>query len=247
MPRASASGIRIRKSDVERIKKLNASARRKQRRLKNEFGVEINIDIKKVNDFSTREQFNNYVQSLENFTYRNRYRYVKNEYGVVISRKQYNEIRKETERINKIYEQRRKRLDKMPFTSRGKKTYETVKDRRLMGDVRFNEFRKRTFRFEKFRNKSELNAFVNNLSIKLKPDYFSKKDILYKQNYIKALQNVYGTLADDIIEIVEKMNTSQFIDIFYSEDIGEIGFHYDDVEMRLKLEATRSFWYNYQE
>lgn len=91
----------IRNKDVERLKKLQTSARRKKRRLSNLFDVDVDVEIKPITTFGSRQEFNKYVSQLETFTDRSNFRYVKNEYGVVIPRETYNKIKQEVTQINR--------------------------------------------------------------------------------------------------------------------------------------------------
>lgn len=225
----------IRNKDVERLKKLQTSARRKQRRLGNLFDVNVNIDYTGITDFKSRKEFNKYVSQLEQFTDRSNYRYIKNKHGLVVPRETYNELRKEVAQLNKENKKRLKKLEKQNFKSRGKDTQEKVKDRKLMGDTRYNEFKPKEFNFDRFRNKKELEEYKESLKKKTHPKFYDSKAKRYKENYITGLENVFGKMAKKLIGKIKKMDTDEFMNLYYTEDIANINFMYEFMDVVAKL------------
>jgi hypothetical protein len=62
----------------------------------------------------------------------------------------------------------------------------------------------------------------------------ARKD-LFKENYIKALNNVYGDYASSVREIIERLPADVVVDTYYREQEASIDFHYDKIEMDFKL------------
>lgn len=225
----------IRNKDVQRLKKLKTSARRKEKRLTNLYNVNVDLEFKDINDFNSRKEFNKYITQLETFTDRKNYRYVKNEHGLVVSRETYNKLKNEIAQINKENKKRLKQIEKKQFKSRGKNTDEKVRDRKLMGDTRYNEFKPKKFNFNRFRNKQELKEYEKSLKQKTDPKFYDKKAKRYKENYITGLENIFGKMGKKLIKKIKNMDTDDFMNLYYTEDIANIDFMYEFMDVVAKL------------
>lgn len=225
----------IRNKDVERLKKLQISARRKKRRLSNLFDVDVDVEIKPITSFESRQEFNKYISQLETFTDHSNFRYVKNEQGLVITRERYNKIKQEVAQVNRENKKRLRKIEKKKFKSRGKETDEKVRDRKLMGDTRYNEFKPKKFNFNRFRSEKELNDYEKSLKQKTDPKFYDKKAKRYKDNYITGLKNVFGKMANKLISKVKTMDTDEFMNLYYTEDIANINFMYEFMDVMAKL------------
>lgn len=225
----------IRNKDVERLKKLQTSASRKEKRLSNLFNVDVGVDIKPITSFSSRKEFNKYITQLETFTSRSNYRYVKNKYGVVVPRETYNEIKRKVAQVNKENKKRLRQIEKKKFKSRGKETDEKVRDRKLMGDTRYNEFKPKKFNFNRFRTEKELRDYEKSLKRKTDAKFYDKKAKRYKENYITGIRNIFGKMGNKLIAKIKSMDTDKFMDLYYTEDIANINFMYEFMDVIAKL------------
>lgn len=225
----------IRNKDIVKLKKLQVSARRKKKRLNSLFDVDIDIDIKPITSFDSRKEFNKYVSQLEKFTDRSNFRFVKNEHGVVVPRETYNKIKQEVAQLNKENKKRLRKIEKKKFKSRGKETDEKVRDRKLMGDTRYNEFKPKIFNFNRFRNKKELEEYEKSLKQKTNPKFYAKRAKRYKRNYVTGLKNIFGKMSDKLVDKIKKMDLDDFMDLYYTEDIADINFMYEFMDVAAKL------------
>lgn len=225
----------IRNKDIVKLKKLQVSTRRKKKRLSSLFDVDIDIDIKPITSFDSRKEFNKYVSQLEKFTDRSNFRYVKNEHGVVVPRETYNKIKQEVAQLNKENKKRLRKIEKKKFKSRGKETDEKVRDRKLMGDTRYNEFKPKIFNFNRFRNKKELEEYEKSLKQKTSPKFYAKRAKRYKKNYVTGLKNIFGKMSDKLVDKIKKMDLDDFMDLYYTEDIADINFMYEFMDVAAKL------------
>lgn len=225
----------IRNKDVERLKKLQTSASRKKRRLSNLFDVNVDIEIKPITAFGTRQEFNKYISQLETFTDPSNFRYVKNEHGLVVQRETYSRIKQEIAQLNRINKKRLRKIEKKQFKSRGDDTEEKVRDRVLMGDTRYNEFKQKKFNFNRFRSEKELKEYEKTLKKKIDPKYYVKKAKRYKANYINGLKNIFGKMGKKLISKVRSMDDDEFMILYYTEDIANIDFMYEFMDVIAKL------------
>lgn len=225
----------IRNKDVERLKKLQTSASRKKRRLSNLFDVNVDIEIKPITAFGSRQEFNKYISQLETFTDPSNFRYVKNEHGLVVQRETYSRIKQEIAQLNRKNKKRLRQIEKKKFKSRGEDTEEKVRDRVLMGDTRYNEFKPKKFNFNRFRSEKELKEYEKRLKKKIDPKYSAKKAKRYKANYIRGLKNIFGKMGKKLISKVKSMDADEFMTLYYTEDIANIDFMYEFMDVMAKL------------
>lgn len=240
MPTRNQS-IRIRASDKQRLQQVNKRIYNKEYRLSREFGVSAPIQRKSINDFNTRQEYNNYMKRAESFLNRSNYRYVKNQYGVVVPRSEYNRLRNTYNEINRANQKRMNQITRRQFTSRGEVQPQSMSERiNLMGDERYSSLRQLNFDFNRYRSEGDLRRDLERITSRR--DNVSKRDKQLKANYIQGLRNVFGKSAKNIIRSVKNMSPTQFTNLFYTEDIVDFNFFYSYEEKQMKLELLNGIF-----
>lgn len=220
------------------VRRLNKSISNKKSRIKKEFGVELQIKTKPIKEFGSRKEYNEFVKQSKNFIDRRNFRYVKNPHGVVLRREEYEQIKKDVEKINRRNNRKLNKVDKKTFTSRGKKTDTRVIDRRLMLDPRYDYLRDMDFkkRWNTLQTAQDVENYAEKAANRARDEYELETQNLFKNNYIKSLQNVFGSNANAIIEKVNEMSPEEFEQLYLTEDIVDFDFNYDDqIEVDSKL------------
>lgn len=220
------------------VRRLNKSISNKKSRIKKEFGVELQIKTKPIKEFGSRKEYNEFVKQSKNFIDRRNFRYVKNPHGVVLRREEYEQIKKDVEKINRRNKRKLNKIDKKTFTSRGKKTDTRVIDRRLMLDPRYDYLRDMDFkkRWQTLQTAQDVENYAEKAANRARDEYELETQNLFKNNYIKSLQNVFGSNANAIIEKVNEMSPEEFEQLYLTEDIVDFDFNYDDqIEVDSKL------------
>lgn len=220
------------------VRRLNKSISNKKSRIKKEFGVELQIKTKPIKEFGSRKEYNEFVKQSKKFIDRRNFRYVKNPHGVVLRREEYEQIKKDVEKINRRNKRKLNKIDKKTFTSRGKKTDTRVIDRRLMLDPRYDYLRDMDFkkRWQTLQTSQDVENYAEKAANRARDEYELETQNLFKNNYIKSLQNVFGSNANAIIEKVNEMSPQEFEQLYLTEDIVDFDFNYDDqIEVDSKL------------
>ena len=104
-----------------------------------------------------------------------------------------------------------------------------------MGDTRYNEFKPKKFNFNRFRSEKELKEYEKRLKKKIDPKYYAKKTKRYKANYIRGLKNIFGKMGKKLISKVKSMDDDEFMTLYYTEDIANIDFMYEFMDVMAKL------------
>lgn len=220
------------------VRRLNKSISNKKSRIKKEFSVELQIKTKPIKEFGSRKEYNEFVKQSKKFIDRRNFRYVKNPHGVVLRREEYEQIKKDVEKINRRNKRKLNKIDKKTFTSRGKKTDTRVIDRRLMLDPRYDYLRDMDFkkRWQTLQTAQDVENYAEKAANRARDEYELETQNLFKNNYIKSLQNVFGSNANAIIEKVNEMSPEEFEQLYLTEDIVDFDFNYDDqIEVDSKL------------
>lgn len=222
------NNFRIRQKDIERLSKLSQSAKRKGNRLKRNFDLNLTPDIKTIDEFSSRKDFNKYVKQLETFTDRKSHRYRKNAYGDVFS---YDDVRKATQ-FTKTYNKTR---EKVASKILGKEFYDRKKasgfsvgeSRYSMGDTRYYNVRPKQFDINNFRSTRALRQFTENTKKAMGKEYLDKINKDYKRRYLKGLKTVFGRSSSELRKHIKDMDVDRFMEIYYTDNVGDIRFMYD--------------------
>ena len=161
--------IRITKNDAEEYRRLVRNSKAKIRRTSKNYGVDLSdeVELPSLDQFKTRKEFNEWKESVSNFTNRanTEYQFKKNEYGVVASKKEINQIERDTKRAQKIAEELQKKASEKPFISGGKE--QGTVGQRMMQMGKPNTagiYRPPDFNFDKIRSKKQLEEKKNTIS-----------------------------------------------------------------------------------
>ena len=188
----------------------------------------------------TRADLNRMMNSLKRFSEKGSEEIVESDYGLKITRYQKNEASISVGIINRRRAIKRKELENIEVTTRGKPTGTT---RPEMGSVVMNSLQPKRFEF-KNKKPAEWASFVRSINNMVRTGYQDEADTRLIQNYIKGLQDVFSGF-DDLDELIEAVkNNPNFIKYFYTETEAHINFIYDPQELRRKYNIIKEIWIN---
>lgn len=195
------------------------NAKAKVSRTKKNYGIDLssNIEIPKIDDFSTRTEFNEWKNHHVSFTNRNNltYQYKKNKYDVVASKKEINKITRDTKKAQTIAQNLINKQEDKPFIQGGKQ-YGTVGDRtRHMSapDVTGIHVPK-DFKFEDVRNKGRLDTLKESREKRATPEHYDNKMEDMKNNFISILEQSFNSNADELVDKLKDVNPHDFYDMY---------------------------------
>jgi hypothetical protein len=222
----------------ENLNRINRNVRNKLNRIRKNYNMMVDINIKRASEFNNVQEYNKYMQEMKSFLnpHNQNYRYVKSKTGNVMTKKEYNQLERTLARENRVKREEARKREKMPYKHGGKKTgVKTGEQQRLMGDPRLREAK------HKVKNKfhelppQKFVEWLQEVEEEFGGNVRDKRARRYKDSYIKGLQNVFGDEANHIINHIEKMGNKQFLDVYYSNTVGDIGYIYLPVERKRKL------------
>lgn len=237
--------IKWRKSDLEHlektIKKFNAKLSRVEKNKPDIAQYQPNKISKKemIDKIGTRKDFNRELKSLERYLKRGSEVIKESKTGNKVSKWEYREVALKVAKINRDKTRERKKLEQLEVTSQGKKT---GLKRGEMGSERMTSLEPKKFDFDKIKKGKEWDKFVESVEKQVRDSYADDKYDLWKENYIKGIENVFGNNASDIISAIRSIDSSIVINKFYSEQEASIDFIYDPLELNAKLDVLRDIW-----
>jgi hypothetical protein len=194
--------------------------------------VSAEIELPELSDIQTRKEFNRITQHLSSFTNKNnqRYQFRKNEHGVVASKAEINKITRENKRARRLADQETKKIENLPFVSRGKKTEMTAGERRKM--LRYPTTagisKPEVFDFSKIQSQHELDYVKRKNEAKSTPVFYDEKLIQFKKNWIAMMEQGFHGEEDDIVDKLKSLPPDVFYEIYQMFD--EFDFRYYDSE-----------------
>lgn len=244
---------RISKKEKQELQRLNRNAQAKIRRLESNHGrgtverffPQIDVEpIKELREMS-RAELNAYKEQISKFTRRGNvhYQLVKNEEGRTIGTKaEVQQVEREVRRINRIKEQNRKRRKAIQFLDRGKPVPKTTTHGMgLMGETRFKEYGL-NFNPRKIRNRSEFEEWTRRIEETYGGDFIQRRNEQMKENYVTALDTVFGGRAKHIQEHVKNMSLDDFMEMWEQENLADIGYIYDRNELEERFVNISQIW-----
>jgi Phi-29 DNA terminal protein GP3 len=223
------SPIRITKKDELEYKKLASSAKQKIRNVNKKHGINLSdeVELKKLSDFNTRSEYNEWKDKIKSFTNRNNlnYQFIKNPHGISISKARKNAIERNVKLVQRHVDQEIKRREQMPFISGGR-VQGTVGQRMLQMARPMDVHRPKDFNFNDIKNIQRLRDIERNMANKADPQKRDEKAERWKNMFIETLERTFNSDADDIIDKIRQMSGQDFYDMYQVVD--EFSFDYYD-------------------
>lgn len=214
---AKFTPIRISQNDRKEYARLVRNAKAKIRRTKKNYGVDISnkIDLPSIESFKTRKAYNEWKDKMGKIRYDTSLQFVKNEYGVVASKKEIAKARRDEKIVIANAKRMVKSLEKLPVYIDQKKQM-TVKQRMgIMDTASVTGINiPKPFDFSEIKDKYQWQAKVKGMEKQSDRDYYDKKMETFKANFIKKLEWTFGSDADDLVEKVREMETLEFYQMF---------------------------------
>ena len=165
---------------------------------------------------------------------------VKNQHGVVFTP----EERKRLESaVNTANKKRMKMLEaegNLPRLKGGKQTGDFIKNLQAMGKESDFIITRKSKSLQQFKSREHFEKFMDNLARVNSPDYITARVRLYKRNHMKALENVFGDEAKDVIMKIRMMKPDEYMKLIQSDEDLEVNYIYDPSARQGKLNRIRS-------
>lgn len=237
--------LRISQKEKKLIQSRNQSARRKNKRLQETFGLPSKFTVRPLSSFTTRKELNQYKENLRRFLLPSTERYYKGGtyldyrknkvFNYSIPASEYNEIQRILRRRNAAIKRQQERFKKVRATAGNEslnvslneflapRKYQATKN---IGQ-RYAQYFPIKIQKENITSRRTLNRFKYSINKFQSVESLAQKRNIAHENYSKALYNTFGAAATALIDIIDEMTDEQFIEFFESDEFAQFGYIYD--------------------
>ena len=128
---------------------------------------------------------------------------------------------------------RRAMIEKLPQQAK-----ERYKDFGVESDF---VLRKKSARFNRFRNKGEFNRYLKSIQKINASEYIKNKVETYRSNYLRSIDKVYNSTGQPIKEFINSLSADEFRELSLSGELEDIGYiYYAPVSVKNKLDKLNS-------
>lgn len=215
---AKAYQFNVGKKTTDAYQKELRNTKAKLNRVRKKYGVDLSeeIALPKLEDFSSRKEFNQWVRDVKAFRGRGNldYQFQQNQYGVVATKREIFNIKQDTKKAQALADRRLKEAHVLPFVSGGK-------EQGTVGMQRPNKTgvsRPKDFDFDSVRNQKRLKEITMGMRNKASDRFYEKSDQQLLDNFITVLEGSFHNEADALIALLRDMNPRDFYDVFLMFD-----------------------------
>lgn len=180
------------------------------------------VSVKQIRaEIDSRQDFNNLIRSLQRFSRKGAEKPVVNKQGVIVTSWERKEVGYKVAKINRFRTRERKRVNPQP----GLGNMKTIEEMNLSPkNIKWED-----------RSKKSWDAFKQAVERQAKSRYNQKRAELYKENYIKALNNVFGMYADPIVAVVNQVDGIWLANMYGKDYRLELDYVYGAQDMMAKI------------
>lgn len=229
------------------VRRVNKLVQNKQSRLRVNKGLEVvDVETTKYKEFGSRREINRYLKEMDKFLERTADFRVKNEKGANLQYSEVQEIERTIGRVNKQKKTQWDRVKDLPYLHNGEPTGLTVGQQADpevgIGDPKYNDFKPVKFNVGRFRTEQEFRKWAREKEELYDRDYLKRQNELYRDNYIKSLENNLGNASSHLQERVRNMPLDDFITQYYTENNAHINFVYDKLSIKSRVTELEKIW-----
>lgn len=192
------------------------------------------IDTSDIGEYSARD-LRDLERRAKNFLKPGADDIVTNDNGVRTLRFTLRELTTDVNRINKERELERERLSRVG--NRGSRANIMLNESYGLPDMQFD--------FNNYDRQYGFNKRAESLMNMGLPDYFKRRDSIYKDNYIRSLLTVFGSTPDlaELIDKLDQLSADDFVNAYLSNPYYlNIDFIYDRKEAQAILDKIIDEW-----
>lgn len=165
---------------------------------------------------------------------------VKNKHGVVFTPEERKALESAVNTANRKRVRMLEAEGDLPRMKAGKDTGDKVKSLQLMGKESDFIIARKSKSLQQFKSREQYERYMDNLHRVNSPTYIDDRVRLYKRNHMKALENVFGDDAKDVIMKIRMMKPKDYMKLIQSDEDLEVSYIYDPSARQGKLNRIRT-------
>ena len=211
--------IKIFEKDELEYKKLVRNTKNKIRNVKNKYDKDLSdvVELPKLETFKTRDEYNEWKDKVKSFTNRHNlhYQFVKNEYDVVITKKDLNEITRLRNQEIRIAKAMHKKAEKKPVIKGNKVVTTQGQLMKQMGKPSIAGVAiPKPFDFKKIRTPRRLKEVIENTKKKADPKHYDKRAERMRDNWIDMISGSLNSDADELVARIREIPPDDFLELY---------------------------------
>ena len=164
---------------------------------------------------------------------------IQNKHGVVFTEADKRKLESAVNQANKKRRDMLKEEANLPRLQGGKPTGQPVANLQAMGKESDFIIARKTKSLQRFESREQFENYLDNLKRINSPDYIEERTRLYKRNHMKALENVFGDEAKDVIMKIRMMKPEEYRRRLQADEDLEVNYIYDPSARSGKLNQIR--------
>lgn len=164
----------------------------------------------------------------------------KNQFGVEFTKEERKALDNAVNRSNRIRKKMLEQEGNLERTINGVPTGQKVSQLQLMGKESDFIIARQSKSLQRFHSRAEFEDFLDKQSRIHSGEYLDDKTRLYKRNHMKALENVFGDDAKDVIMKIRMMKPEKYREMIQKEEMLEVSYIYDPSAKAGKLNQIRA-------
>ena len=164
---------------------------------------------------------------------------IQNKHGVIFTDEEKRKLESAVNQANKKRRDMIKEEANLPRLQGGKHSGDTVASLQVMGKESDFIISRKTKSLQRFESKEQFERYLDNLKQINSPDYIENRTRLYKRNHMKALKNVFGDDAKDVVMKIRMMKPEEYRRRLQADEFLEVNYIYDPSARTGKLNQIR--------
>ena len=162
-----------------------------------------------------------------------------NQHGIEFTLDERKALERAVNRSNRIRKKMIEEEAKLPRLQGGKDTGDTVRSLQLMGKESDFIISRQSKSLQRFKSRKDYDDFMQKQERIASGEHLSEATKLYKRNHMKALENVFGDEAKDVVMKIRMMKPEKYRQLLQSDEDLEVSFVYDPAEAQARLNRIR--------
>lgn len=205
--------IRVSQRDLEEYRRLRRNAKAKIRRVQKNYGIDLSAEINvgdSIDDFATRDQFNQWKDLMERFTSRRytTWQFKRNRYGVVMRESEINRLAYDTNRVRR---QAQRLIDELE--TRTEDTDDPLLRERMFQRRNDSITMPAEFNFENVRSQYHFDRRRSQMEQRANEDYYDRRMSIMRDNYADIIELDLGRRSE-ASDIIRDMTGLDFFELY---------------------------------
>jgi hypothetical protein len=231
MVRKKKKGGIFGKARSEEYRKIRNNINAKLKRIQKNYGVDESetIHIPNKEDFRTLKEYNAWKKDMKWFTNRNniRFKYEKNEYGVVANIQEIREAEQYTKLAQKKAKELQSRMEDKPYFHKGEEIGTVGERRRMLGESEKLSYRPPAdFNFSKMKSRKDFEERLEIMEEKATGKFYEEKTEQMLENYIKKVKETFNSDGDNLVALLETISPDDFYELYNMNKEMEFSYYY---------------------